>query len=102
MKLIAETNFDNVNVNITEAADGKSKNYFIEGIFMQGGIKNRNGRMYPMETMQKEVDRLESVLRCQAAAELQTMEDYRNWRPLSDDEEEMQEELHPLREILAA
>ena len=57
MKLIAETNFDNVNVNITEAADGKGKNYFIEGIFMQGGIKNRNGRMYPMETLDKEVNR---------------------------------------------
>ena len=51
MKLIAETNFDNVNVDIQEAADGKGKNYFIEGIFMQGGIKNRNGRMYPMETL---------------------------------------------------
>ena len=57
MKLIAETNFDNVNVNIQEAADGKGKNYFIEGIFMQGGIKNRNGRMYPMETLDKEVSR---------------------------------------------
>ena len=57
MKLIAETNFDNVNVDIQEAADGKGKNYFIEGIFMQGGIKNRNGRMYPMETLDKEVSR---------------------------------------------
>ena len=57
MKLIAETNFDNVSVNIQEAKDGKGKNYFIEGIFMQGGIKNRNGRMYPMETLDKEVNR---------------------------------------------
>ena len=57
MKLIAETNFDNVNVDIQEAADGKGKNYFIEGIFMQGCIKNRNGRMYPMETLDKEVSR---------------------------------------------
>ena len=57
MKLIAETNFDNVAVKIEEAADGKGKNHFIEGIFMQGGIKNRNGRMYPMETLDKEVNR---------------------------------------------
>jgi len=57
MKLIAETNFDNVKVNIEEASNGKGKNYFIEGIFMQGGIKNRNGRMYPMETLDKEVTR---------------------------------------------
>ena len=57
MKLIAEQNFDNVEAVITEAKDGNGKNYFIEGIFMQGGIKNRNGRMYPMETLDKEVNR---------------------------------------------
>ena len=57
MKLIAEQNFDNVAAVITEAKDGSGKNYFIEGIFMQGGIKNRNGRMYPMETLDKEVNR---------------------------------------------
>lgn len=57
MKLIAETNFDSIRPVITEAKDGKGKDYFIEGIFMQGGIKNRNGRMYPMETLDKEVGR---------------------------------------------
>ncbi len=57
MKLIAETNFDSIRPVITEAKDGKGKDYFIEGIFMQGGIKNRNGRMYPMETLDKEVSR---------------------------------------------
>jgi len=30
---------------------------FIEGIFLQGNLKNRNGRMYPMETLRKEVER---------------------------------------------
>jgi len=57
MKLIAETNFDSIRPVITEAKDGKGKDYFIEGVFMQGGIKNRNGRMYPMETLDKEVSR---------------------------------------------
>ena len=57
MKLIAETNFDSIRPVITESKDGKGKDYFIEGIFMQGGIKNRNGRLYPMETLDKEVDR---------------------------------------------
>ena len=57
MKLISETNFETVRPLITEAKDGKGKDYFIEGIFMQGGIKNRNGRMYPMETLDKEVSR---------------------------------------------
>lgn len=42
---------------LTEArADGK-KDYFIEGIFLQGDIQNRNHRMYRTETLKKEVDR---------------------------------------------
>jgi hypothetical protein len=57
MKLISEVNFDTIQPVITEAKEGKGKDYFIEGIFMQGGIKNRNGRMYPMETLDKEVSR---------------------------------------------
>lgn len=57
MKLISEVNFDTIQPVITEAKEGKGKDYFIEGIFMQGGIKNRNGRMYPMETLDKEVTR---------------------------------------------
>ena len=35
---------------ITEKV-GKCKKCFIEGIFLQGDIKNRNRRMYPMETL---------------------------------------------------
>jgi len=57
MKLISEVTFNDIAPVITEAKDGKGKDYFIEGIFMQGGIKNRNGRMYPMETLAKEVNR---------------------------------------------
>ena len=33
------------------------KSMYIEGVFLQGNIKNRNGRMYPMETLRKEVGR---------------------------------------------
>lgn len=56
MKLITEVTED-INV-ITEAkeADGKKK-YFIEGIFLQGAIKNRNGRCYPVEVLEKEINR---------------------------------------------
>ena len=57
MKLISEVTFNDIAPVITESKDGKSKDYFIEGVFMQGAIQNRNGRMYPMETLQKEVDR---------------------------------------------
>ncbi len=54
MKLITEE-IDQVEV-IVEERNGK-KNLFIEGIFLQGEIKNRNGRMYPMSTLSREVGR---------------------------------------------
>ena len=38
---------------------GKSKNYFIEGIFMQANVKNRNGRLYPKHILTKEAKRYE-------------------------------------------
>ena len=41
---------------ITEEKNGK-KSLYIVGVFLQGNIKNRNGRMYPMETLAKEVQR---------------------------------------------
>ena len=56
MKLITEMLESDVEF-ITEAKEDGGKNYFIEGVFMQGNIKNRNGRMYPMETLMKEVKR---------------------------------------------
>ena len=54
MKLIREE-IESVEF-IVEERNGK-KNMFIEGIFLQGNLKNRNGRMYPMETLRKEVQR---------------------------------------------
>jgi hypothetical protein len=56
MKLITEV-YDQDIQFITEAKEDGGKNYFIEGVFMQGDIKNRNGRIYPMEILMKEVDR---------------------------------------------
>ena len=55
MKLSTELNEDVQYVSESKE-DGK-KNYYIEGIFMQGDIKNRNGRMYPAEVLDKEVKR---------------------------------------------
>ena len=37
----------------------KGKNYFIEGVFMQANVKNRNGRLYPKDILQKEAKRYE-------------------------------------------
>ena len=40
---------------ITEEKEDGGKNYKIRGIFMQADIKNRNGRVYPMEVLDEEV-----------------------------------------------
>ena len=40
---------------ITEAKEGGGKNYKIKGVFLQADIKNRNGRVYPMQVLEKEV-----------------------------------------------
>src|SRR5210317_717429 len=42
---------------LDEEGNAKGKNYFIEGIIMQGDIKNRNGRVYPKETLLREMAR---------------------------------------------
>ena len=54
MKLIREE-IESVDF-IVESKNGK-KSLYIEGVFLQGNIKNRNGRMYPMETLRREVSR---------------------------------------------
>ena len=55
MKLISEFNDYAVEPVIVESNENGKKDYFIEGIFMQSEIKNRNGRIYPKEVIQKEV-----------------------------------------------
>ena len=55
MKLITET-IEDIEV-LTEANTKGGKDYKIKGVFMQADIKNRNGRVYPVETLAKEVSR---------------------------------------------
>ena len=55
MKLISEEAHDIE--FLTEASKDGSKGYFIEGVFMQAETKNRNGRIYPKEVLQKEAKR---------------------------------------------
>lgn len=57
MKLITEVEFSEVNYLKEATEEGGKKNYFIEGVFLQSNLKNRNGRVYPKETMSKEVGR---------------------------------------------
>lgn len=56
MKLITETLNESCEVLIESTETGK-KNHFITGIFMQGGIKNRNGRIYPVGILENEMNR---------------------------------------------
>jgi hypothetical protein len=54
MKLITE---EVTNVKIISEGKGVDKKLYIEGVFLQGEIKNRNGRMYPITTLSREVNR---------------------------------------------
>ena len=54
MKLITE---EVARVKFIVEGKGDKKKMYIEGVFLQGEIKNRNGRMYPMATLAKEVGR---------------------------------------------
>ena len=54
MKLITE---EVTNVKIITEGKGANKKLYIEGVFLQGEIKNRNGRMYPIQTLAREVGR---------------------------------------------
>jgi len=54
MKLITES-IEDVQV-LVEESNGK-KNLYIEGVFLQGDIKNRNGRVYPFSVLEREVGR---------------------------------------------
>ena len=54
MKLITE---EVARVKFIVEGKGSQKKMYIEGVFLQGEIKNRNGRMYPISTLAKEVGR---------------------------------------------
>ena len=54
MKLITE---EVARVKFIVEGKGAQKKMYIEGVFLQGEIKNRNGRMYPINTLAKEVHR---------------------------------------------
>lgn len=57
---------------LNEATGEKKKAYFVEGVFLQSQVKNRNGRIYPVDVMGTEVDRYvrEMVERNRAVGEL--------------------------------
>ena len=56
MKLICELQ-EAIEYELIDEGEGKAKQYFIEGIFMQSEKKNKNGRIYPLPVLEKEVNR---------------------------------------------
>jgi hypothetical protein len=54
MKLITELNETSEYI---QESRGGVKQHFIQGIFLQAGVKNRNGRIYPIDVMEREVSR---------------------------------------------
>ena len=70
MKLITEIN-EEVKI-LTEESESGSKNFYIEGIFIQAERKNRNGIMYPVDVLAKEANRYitEYVMKNRAYGEL--------------------------------
>ena len=70
MKLICEQ-IENVRY-VTEAKESGKKDYYIEGVFMQADIQNRNGRVYPVSILEKECARYmkEAVQQNRAYGEL--------------------------------
>ena len=56
MKLICEQN-DNIIIEAVSEGAGPGKNYFIQGVFLQANLQNRNGRVYPLDILEREVSR---------------------------------------------
>ena len=65
MKLITE---EVTNVKIITEGTGPGRKLYIEGVFLQGEIRNRNGRMYPIDTLAREVNRYNENFVCKGRA----------------------------------
>jgi len=72
LKLIAEYTDTDIGYSITEDKKTGKKNVFIEGIFMSAELKNRNGRIYTREVLEKAVEKYnrEQVITGRAVGEL--------------------------------
>jgi hypothetical protein len=62
MKLLIEQN-ENLNSLILEDIDTQEKKYFVEGIFIQTNIKNRNGRVYPKQVIENNIAKYQQEIK---------------------------------------
>ena len=57
--------FDNARMEVLaeDSADGKGKNLYMKGIFVQGGVKNANQRVYPVQEIASAVDNINKQIK---------------------------------------
>jgi hypothetical protein len=57
--------FDNARIKVLseDSSDGQGKNLYMEGIFIQGGVKNANQRVYPVSEIEKAVTQINDQIK---------------------------------------
>jgi hypothetical protein len=55
--------FDNANIIVESEGDGSKKSLYMKGIFIQGGVKNANERVYPVSEIESAVDSLNEQIK---------------------------------------
>ena len=57
--------FDNAGIKVLseDSADGKGKDLYMEGVFIQGGVKNANQRVYPVHEIERAVSTINEQLK---------------------------------------
>ena len=62
--LVEQLNYDTAKAEvISEAVDGEGKKFYMKGIFIQGGIRNHNGRVYPVNEIRKAVEQINDSIK---------------------------------------
>jgi hypothetical protein len=62
MKLILDSYEHETSNLVVEAKEGAEKKYFIEGIFAQAELKNRNGRVYPKKVLEGAIEKYQPMI----------------------------------------
>ena len=65
--LVEQLNFDTAKTEVITEASETGKNFFMKGIFIQGGIRNQNGRVYPINEIRKAVNSINEGIKRDSA-----------------------------------
>ena len=61
--LLESLTFDQAGMQVLHEGEGDKKNLFMKGVFIQGGVKNQNSRVYPLEEIEKAVTSVDERLK---------------------------------------